>query len=167
MIHDNEILKVGMLKQLRGQHKALCLIPSSDLLDTLIPRFLIASIDGINVPFEVLEFKPHGTQYLVTLDGVDTEQRLQQLHGKQVSVHRRELPDDYEEAPPVDELEGFMVCSTDGRQIGRIVSVDTQTANTLIELDDGAVLPLHEDLVVEVIPDERQLIMELPEGLIQ
>lgn len=48
---------------------------------------------------------------------------------------------------------------------GRIADVDESTANILLVLEDGRLLPGHEDLILSLDTEERKMVMSLPEGL--
>lgn len=61
-----------------------------------------------------------------------------------------------------DELSlvGLQVRDTEQGLLGIITAVDDTTANTLIELDNGTLLPLHEDFINELTDDT--LVITLP-----
>ena len=48
---------------------------------------------------------------------------------------------------------------------GRVAAVDESTINTLLELEDGRLLPVHEDLIIEIDEPQKRIILDLPEGL--
>ena len=156
-----------MLRKTHGKQGELCLTVKSDLLDSFTPRFVVLEMDGINVPFVVESMRQHGSDWLLRLEDINTEERARALQGKQVAVLRRELPQDYDEQLPVEDLVGFSVFDMNGKFAGKITAVDDQTANLLIELDNGVVLPLHDDLVEELSIEERKIVMSIPEGLME
>ena len=49
--------------------------------------------------------------------------------------------------------------------MGTIVRVDDSTMNIFAELEDGRMLPLHEDFIVEMDEDARVLRVQLPFAL--
>lgn len=57
-------------------------------------------------------------------------------------------------------LVGLQVRDTEQGLLGTITAVDDTTANTLIELDNGTLLPLHEDFINELTDDT--LVITLP-----
>ena len=57
-------------------------------------------------------------------------------------------------------LKGKQVVDTAQGLLGVIASVDESTANTLIELDNGTLLPLHDDFIVSL--DDEKLTLTLP-----
>lgn len=69
------------------------------------------------------------------------------------------LADENEDEDDID-LIGYEVVG-----YGRIVDIDGTTMNILAELEDGRVIPLHEDLIVDIDDEAKTLTMNLPEGL--
>ena len=57
-------------------------------------------------------------------------------------------------------LVGLQLRDTEQGLLGTITAVDDTTANTLIELDNGTLLPLHEDFINELTDDT--LLITLP-----
>ena len=57
-------------------------------------------------------------------------------------------------------LVGLQLRDTEQGLLGMITAVDDTTANTLIELDNGTLLPLHEDFINELTDDT--LLITLP-----
>ena len=49
--------------------------------------------------------------------------------------------------------------------LGKIVRVDDSTMNIFAELEDGRMVPLHEDFIVEIDEDARKLHVQLPFAL--
>ena len=67
---------------------------------------------------------------------------------------------------------GYKVVDAEsGNIVGEIRSVDDSTINTLFELvtSDGndLLLPASDELIVEVDTEQRQITMQLPEGLLE
>ena len=81
---------------------------------------------------------------------------------------RSDLPEDeQDEHPDLTSLTGYTLCDIERGEIGIITAIDTSTLNTLVQLDNGALLPLHEDFVAEVRAGEKKIIIRAPEGLLQ
>ena len=165
MITREEILPIGTFRKAHGKRGELCLSSKTDILEFITPQFVVVCIDGINVPFVVTSFRPHGNDYLLELEDIDTEQKARRLLSLPVSLLRREMPEGYEEQVPIEHLVGFQVYDTHHQLLGRIKDIDDQTQNTLIMLDDGRVLPLHEDLIEQLSIEDRQIVMDVPEGI--
>lgn len=99
--------------------------------------FVFVNIDGCFVPFRAnsSQLDKHVGEELYRLAAAENEDELLSLVGLQVK----------------DTKQGML---------GTIHAVDESTANTLIELDNGTLLPLHEDFINEITADT--LVITLP-----
>ena len=103
---------------------------------------------------------------ILKLEGVDTQERARELTGTDVYFPLSLVDDD--EAPlSLNFLVGFeLIDAASGKSIGRIASIDNQTANLLFELEDGTLIPANDDLITHIDKDLRQITLDLPEGLL-
>ena len=60
-----------------------------------------------------------------------------------------------------------IIDSSDNAVVGRIASIDSQTANVLFELENGMLIPATDDLVISIDTDGRTIVMDLPKGLLE
>ena len=79
---------------------------------------------------------------------------------------RSDLPDDTQQAADLSSLTGYTLIDSKHGKIGTITTIDTSTLNTLVQLDNGALLPLHEDFITAMDTTDKSLTVQLPEGLI-
>lgn len=108
-----------------------------------LPAFVFVQRDGLFVPFRSTE--------------------IASLMGEEVWVLKSEVETEDDEMAWVD-FEGWTVVEGD-TTIGTIVRVDDSTMNIFAELEDGRMLPLHEDFIVEMDEDARVLRVQLPFAL--
>ncbi len=135
---------------------------------------LISDVDGIFVPFFVTNCRPKTAEtVLLTIDGFDNENEAAKLVNKDIFAlkdeYRRESEIADAEGYPLDYFIGFNVTDEDGQIIGEIVAVDEQTENAIfiINRDDAEILiPAADDFIVEFDTDEKIMVMDLPQGLI-
>lgn len=73
--------------------------------------------------------------------------------GSELAVRRSELPAVEEGTYYVFELVGLRVESSDGSSVGVVRDVHGGAANDNLELDNGALIPLIEDAIVDVDVD--------------
>ena len=123
--------------------------------------------DGLPVPFFILSMTPRGTsKALVRLEDVETLEAAEELVGKAVLAEADSL-EDYEEE---EDLTGWTLLHADGRKAGTVTDYEDIPGNPCVYVDTGngqeVLVPLHEDLILSVDPDRRELTMDLPDGLI-
>ena len=105
-----------------------------------LPQFVFVQRDGLFVPFRSSD--------------------IASLMGEEIFVLKQEMEIDEDEMAWVD-FEGWTL--VDGKTtIGKIVRVDDSTMNIFAELEDGRMIPLHEDFITEIDEDTRILHVNLP-----
>ena len=60
------------------------------------------------------------------------------------------------------DLVGYTMEDDEARMIGRIADVDESTINTLATLEDGRMVPLHEDFIMDIDEEAHILRVHLP-----
>lgn len=105
-----------------------------------LPAFVFVQRDGLFVPFR--------------------SEEIASLMGEEIWVRKGEVETEEDEMAWVD-FEGWTLIDGDVT-IGKIVRVDDSTMNIFAELEDGRMLPLHEDFIVEIDEEAHLLRVDLP-----
>ena len=168
MIKREDVYKIGRLGKAHGVKGEVSFQFDDDIFDTTDADYLILEIDGILVPFFMEEYRFRSDSLaLVKFCDVDTQQRASELTGCDVYFPRA-LAEEAGEAPSLAGLVGFdLVEASTGKAIGRIASIDDQTLNILFELEDGRLIPASADLIHNIDTEHQQIIMDIPEGLLE
>jgi ribosomal 30S subunit maturation factor RimM len=106
-----------------------------------LPPFIFVRRDGLYVPFR--------------------SEAIASLMGEEIYVLRSDMQEEDEDMMTWQDLVGYTI-EEDGKTIGVIDYVDESTINTLATLEDGRMLPLHEDFIIEIDEDARVLRVQLP-----
>lgn len=114
-----------------------------------LPPFVFVERDGLLVPYRSGD--------------------VGELIGNEVFVLRSDIRQDDEDVFTWQDLVGYTVMDEEENgewtRIGIIGSVDESTINTLATLEDGRMMPLHEDFMVDIDEDEHVLRVHLPFAL--
>lgn len=105
-----------------------------------LPPFVFVQRDGLFVPFRSSD--------------------IASLMGEEIFVLKQEMEIDEDEMAWVD-FEGWTIVE-ENTTIGKIVRVDDSTMNIFAELEDGRMLPLHEDFIAEIDEESHLLHVKLP-----
>ncbi|MBQ3439751.1 MAG: hypothetical protein IJG35_07205 [Bacteroidales bacterium] len=131
-------------------------------IDLEEPVFI--EFDGLPVPFYFESFSPRGTRRaLVRLTGVRSLKDADELAGADIYAE-----DDLYEDEELD-LTGWTVLDADGTTAGTVTAHEDIPGNPCIWVETGhgeVLIPLHEELVLEVDEEKQTLRMEIPEGLL-
>ena len=168
MIREDEVYKIGRLGKPHGVHGEISMQVDDDVFDRVDAEYLILMVDGILVPFYMEEYRFRSdTTALIKFEDIDTVERARELTNCDVYFLRSQADSDEDDGYTWAYFTGFdLVDATSGKHVGRIASIDDSTANVLFCLDDGTLIPAAEDLITSIDHDRRQIVMQLPEGLL-
>ena len=85
--------------------------------------------------------------------------------GEEIWLQRTDIQDEDDGLLAWQDLVGWTIEDDEAGIIGVISYVDESTINTLATLEDGRMLPLHEDFIREIDEDARMLRVHLPFAL--
>ena len=142
------------------------------------PVFIV--FDGLPVPFYIESFSKRGnTKALVRLTDICSMEDVEEIAGKAVYVEEESLPEMSLEEDGYAALIGWLLLAPAGEdideedmefeEIGEITDFVDIPNNPCIEVEteNGAVMiPLHEDLILSVDPENLEIVMQIPAGLL-
>ena len=151
-------------------HGELLFTFDDDIFDQVEADYIVCLMDGILVPFffESYRFRSDSTA-LIKLEGIDTEQQARRMTNIEVY-----FPKEHADKLDDDELTwsyfvGFLIKDINKGEIGKVTDVDDSTINTLFVVDHNGsevLIPAQEDFIVDLDRDNRVIVMNLPEGLL-
>ncbi len=141
------------------------------------PVFII--FDGLPVPFFIESFTKRGnSKALVRLTDICSQEDVDEIAGKAVYVDDSQIPEMSLEEDGFAALVGWMLLTPADDQadddmelyeVGEITDFIDIPNNPCIEVEteNGAVMiPLHEDFIMSVDPEYKEIIMQIPAGLL-
>lgn len=131
-------------------------------IDLQEPVFI--EMDGLPVPYFIESCTRRGnSRLLVHLTGVRSLEDADELAGKDVLA-------DYFEEQEEDSLVGWTVLDEKGEMVGKIVDYEDIPGNLCVWVDrpgrGEVLLPLHEDLMVEMNEKTAEIRLRIPDGLL-
>ncbi len=148
------MLEVGRVSKPHGLRGEVVVKLVSDRVERLDPGAVLASDRGDLV---VRAARPHQDRWIVAFEGRSTREHADELRGL---VLRAEAVDDPDELW-VHDMVGAAVVTVAGDTVGRCTGVIANPAADLIELDDGALVPV----VFVVDHSAAQITIDPPDGL--
>lgn len=107
-----------------------------------LPAFVFVQRDGLFVPFR--------------------SERIAELIGEEGFVLRRDVQEEDDGLMTWQDLVGYRIEDDETGTVGTIQSIDESTINTLATLDDGRLIPLHEDFILDIDESAQVLRVHLP-----
>jgi 16S rRNA processing protein RimM len=167
MIADDKVYKIGVIGKPHGVKGEVTFRFNDDIFDTSDSDFLILKIDGILVPFFIEEYRFRSDETaLMKFEDIDTLERASELTGCEVYFLREHAE---RSGVPITlaRIVGYQIIDSSTHNIiGVIASVDDSTSNILFELEDGRLIPVAEEWIKEIDNNAKQIVMSLPEGLL-
>lgn len=153
---------------LRGDLKVRPLADNSESLLHASQVFLRRGNEAVRqVPSQVTF---HKGNYLLRLQGCENIEAVQPLVGSEVLMAFADLPELPAEEYYWFELEGMTVVDRIRGELGVLEEVFTTAAHDIyvVRGPHGEILvPAVEQFVLEIDPEERRMLVDLPEGLIE
>lgn len=169
MIRDEETIRIGTITRTHGNRGEVQCQTDNGLWEEADAEFVVLRLDGIQVPFRVTDWRTKGADtLLLTLDGIDSESKAQALAGAEALMLRRDIAAHEEDGQGMlawQDLEGWTAYTAGGGCAGVIRRVDETTANILAETDSRRLLPLHEDLIMRLDTQKKELQLNLPDNI--
>lgn len=167
MIREDEIIHIGQIVRAHGHDGTLQCRMTNTCWENNDPTFIILCVNAILVPFRVDDWRTKGaTDVLLTLHAVDSSQQAERLIGCEAYMLKADLTDGNIPAPELSSLIGYTLHDSRHGIIGTIRTIDCSTLNTLVETDNGLLLPLHDDLIERIDTVQRTIYTAYPQGLI-
>ena len=124
-------------------------------------------VDGLPVPFFIESFTKRGNdKAIVRLNDFHNLKDAEEIAGEAVYADYFEEEEDEDD---FSALIGWTIKDSDGQEIGEISDFLDIPANPCLEIktkNGTSIVPLHEDLILDMNQKRKVLKMEIPEGLL-
>jgi 16S rRNA processing protein RimM len=153
---------------IRGEARLRPFNPDSSVIAEVSEVALVPT-QGPWEPKRVQRARPHGTRWLVQLNGVATLEAARSLAGRRVAVRERDLPALAAGQFYCYELIGLDVVDDLGESIGTVSGVLSGGGSDLLVVADGAqerLIPMVDRMVTAVDLDRRRIIVRPVPGLL-
>jgi len=161
MFFDPGRLKaIGFIRKAHGfDGEIKLIIDDQESINKEEPVFLKPG--GKPVPFFITEFRGNHPEFIVRIEGIQAQDipRYQGMSIYQTGEHNTE---------PNWDIKGYALYNGD-ELIGEILSVIERNMQDLLEVqvaEQTILVPLVEDLIEDMDPEEQRIRMDLPEGLL-
>ena len=130
--------------------------------------FVACDIDGILVPFffETVRSK-NGDTIIVKVERMETADEVRFLTNREAFIPRQWVEES--EELTWSYFKGFKAIDTSLGELGEIADIDDNTINTLFVIGEGndeILIPAQEEFIADIDHDKKEIIFNLPEGLV-
>lgn len=129
---------------------------------------VFVEIDGLLVPFFINEFKVTSSENVILkLDEITSETQARSFTGREVYADQGQIRRKRSSGEPAD-FSGYKVTDTNLGYIGIAGEITDISNNPLLNVEHNGkifLVPLHEDIILEINEVEKQITINAPEGL--
>ena len=163
---------IGFIRKMHGVHGDLVLEFQPEFEESVhdAQRFFL-EIDGLLVPFFLKEdgfrFKSTKTA-IVSFDWVENEKYARRLVGCAVFLFKNEILDKKKESTSSQFIH-YLLFEEKSGEIGEITAVNDYSGNVVFEVrykGNEILIPFNEDFLILANHDKKEIVMRLPDGLI-
>ncbi|MGE0078955.1 MAG: ribosome maturation factor RimM [Bacteroidales bacterium] len=129
---------------------------------------VFVEIDGIPIPFFITSTKQkNDDKTIIKFDDIDDLHSADELVGHKLTLPSDQIEED--DDLQLKDLIGYTIISANNQVVGIIKRYEEFNLNSIyyVETPKGEIIiPAVEDLIIEVDVDEKTVLMEIPEGLL-
>ncbi len=169
---EERLCTLGTLTRLSGYRGGYMMVsPKPFAEDFEMPGQVFLLIEGLPVPFFVEEWSFRSdSALLVKFEEPDSDEKAREFLGSPVMAHPAVIAKGADEEPSLEDLKGFTVMDAREGVVGIVADVLYYGENVLFSVDrngEEILVPVHEDLIEGVDPDQKIIYAILPEGLLE
>jgi len=171
MLDKKNLTPIGKITKPHGIHGEMSFSFTTDIFDNENLPFLIVELDGLLVPFSIKMYRlKSDASGFLQLEGIDTEDQAQEFSGLDIYLQTDIISKMEEVNYESEYFVGFNLIEQTKGMIGLVSDIDRSTANALfvVEQEDGKelLIPIAEDYILDIKQDKKEILLELPEGLL-
>jgi len=144
---------------------------SPDDIDIDLPVYV--SFDGLPAPFFIQELEWKGnSKAIVHLNDVNNLKDAEEMVGRDIEFSDEAIISEEEDSDNLDvtAFEGWMVKDEHNAPCGRVTAFEDIPGNPCLyvetECAGEVLLPLHEDLILSISEESKEICLRIPEGLL-
>ena len=166
----DDLILVGRVARAHGNRGQVIVNPDTDFPDE---RFVVGAtllVGPTLTPRRIISARFHQGRPVLGFDGIETMDDAERLADAELKVPAETIGPLPENTFYRHELIGCAVHDTEGRLIGEVAAVEgsIEMSRLVINAPHGEVLiPMVDEICVEVAPAERRIVIKAPEGLIE
>lgn len=173
MIDEKKLIQIGRILKPRGVKGELTVLFNNAQYADIDTNYYFFFLDGMYVPFFVEEFMYNSdvTARIVFkgIDSIEKASTYSNVHLFVLDKFVQNVVEGDEHETEWDRFIGYTAYDEDSSIIGTIESVDSSTINTLFVIvsgDEEILIPATPDFIVKDDAQQKQLYLQLPEGLL-
>lgn len=168
---EHELIYIGTIGKAHGIRGEVRLHVGRLHAETVpsLRRVLLAGDDAPESEFRVETIRPHQDVFLVKFEEVADRNEAESLRGLEARVRREEIESAGADTLFPEDLVGLDVITVDGDRVGELEEILEYPASDMYRVrgEKGEhLIPAVPEIVVEIDPKGRRIVIAPPEGLL-
>lgn len=166
----DELILVGRVARAHGNRGQVIVNPDTDFPDDRFAVGVTLLVGPAATPRRITSVRFHQGRPVIAIEGIDTMDDAARLAEAELKVTAGSLAPLPDKTYYRHDLVGCEVQDTEGRLIGQVAAVEgsLEMSRLVINAPHGEVLiPLVDEICVEVAPADRRIRIKAPDGLIE
>ena len=173
-MEKNGFIPVGKVIGVHGLNGATRVYSYAESMSVYEPNspIFLTSADGGRETYNIKWVKPHSRGILLGLKEITNRDQAKKLVGSEIVIERTRLPEPEDGTYYWCDIIGLSVYSSDGKYIGRVMSIIATGSNDVYVVKDPdnnkdheILIPAIESVVQEINLEQQTMRVDLPEGL--
>jgi 16S rRNA processing protein RimM len=167
---ESDLLLVGRVARAHGNRGQVIVNLDTDFAEDRFKAGAVLLVGEEARPRAIRDVRFHQGRPIVSLEGIDTMDDAEALAGAELKIEASALPP----LPPATyyhhDLVGCEVRDEDGTPLGRVANVDGPMERSVLVVEGTGgelLIPLAADICTRIEVQARQIIVKLPEGLLE
>jgi len=170
-MNKDNCFELGSLIKPHGLKGDLQAFWDTDNIDLYLDiESILVEQKGQLVPFFVENLRPQvGQKVLIKLEGIDTIEQAEEFRKLKLFLPDELVPKLKDDEFFYHEIIGFMVSDVEKGEIGKIETIYNLPQNDLLVInhkEKEVLIPLKKELIKEFSRENKSILMQLPEGLL-
>lgn len=167
---SNRFVEIGTIQRTHGVSGEFQVVWNDNFyLEEQNLESVFIEFEGIPVPFFISSIRTKGAdKALIKLEDVDDMNVANEFVGLKLLLPTDQIQQD--DDLQLKDLVGYTLISNHNTLVGKIIDYQEYQANSVFAIHHQSgseiMVPAVVDLVIEVDPDSKTVVMEIPEGLI-
>lgn len=167
-MNPEDFIEIGYFQKphsYKGQIPIFVTSPHEVLYGKL--QFLMLEINGMLTPFFIEKIDAKG-KILVKLENCNSDVEAKKYQSKKIFVHKEFIIESDE--TEIDSLVGYTLIDKSFGEVGKIERIEEMPGNDMFVVKKGEkeiLLPIVDDLIIEIDDELKTISYQAPEGLIE
>lgn len=167
-MNNGDLILLGKITKPYGNNGELLIkVENSEVSEINLKEPVYIEINNKQVPFFIKNYIFKGKNLILEFDDIVLESRTQLLLNKKIYLKIKPKKSKKKQFT-FDDFIGYDIFDDKNNNKGKIINVEYYSTNIVFEvkyLKSKILVPVNEDLIIDIDQDNKKIVFDIPEGL--